>query len=126
MAARRVSSEVEDLLQSDLSLDHLKKMRAINTDAEKCGYHGSVLKYQTLSIELAARVLYPERYDEFMNDEYSIVKKEEKPFEILNVGCTGSGKTRFILSAVLSPEALKNFVPALTSLRETTDRKSVV
>ena len=120
MAARRVSSEVEDLLQSDLSLDHLKKMRAINTDAEKCGYHGSVLKYQTLSIELAARVLYPERYDEFMNDEYSIVKKEEKPFEILNVGCTGSGKTRFILSAVLSPEALKNFVPALTSLRETT------
>lgn len=120
MAARRVSSEVDDLLQSDLSLENLKKMRAINRDAEKCGYHGSVLKYQTLSIELATKILYPERYDEFLNDEYSIVKKEEKSFEILNVGCTGSGKTRFILSAVMSPEALKNFVPALTSLRETT------
>lgn len=120
MAARRVSSEVEELLQSDLSFDLLKKMRAINTDAEKCGYHSSVLKYQTLSIELVAKVLYPEKYEDFLNDEYSIVKKEEKPFEILNVGCTGSGKTRFILSAVLSPEALKNFVPALTSLRETT------
>lgn len=47
-------------------------------------------------------------------------KKEEKPLEILNIGCTGSGKTRFILSAVLSKEALKNFVPALTSLWETT------
>lgn len=120
MAARRVSSEVEELLQSDLSFDLLKKMRAINTDAEKCGYHSSVLKYQTISIELVAKVLYPEKYEDFLNDEYSIVKKEEKPFEILNVGCTGSGKTRFILSAVLSPEALKNFVPALTSLRETT------
>ena len=120
MAARRVSSEVEELLQADLSLELLKKMRAINTDAEKCGYRGSVLKYQTLSIELAAKVLYPEHYDNFLNDEYSTVKKEEKPLEILNVGCTGSGKTRFILSAVLSPEALKNFVQALTSLRETT------
>lgn len=120
MAARRVSSEVKDLLQSDLSLDHLKKMRAINKDAEKCGYHGLVLKYQTLSIELVVKILYPERYGEFMKDGYLIIKKDEKPFEILNVGCTGSGKTRFILSAVLSPEALKNFVPALTSLRETT------
>ena len=120
MAARKVSSEVEDLLQSDLSIDHFKKMRAINRDAEKCGYHGSVLKYQTLSIELAVKILYPQHYDEFMKDEFSIIKKEENPFEILNVGCTGSGKTRFILSAVLSPEALKNFVPALTSLRETT------
>lgn len=120
MAARRVSSEVEELLQSDLSFDLLKKMRAINTDAEKCGYHSSVLKYQTISIELVAKMLYPESYENFLDDEHSIVKKEEKPFEILNVGCTGSGKTRFILSAVLSPEALKNFVPALTSLRETT------
>ncbi len=120
MAARRVSSEVEELLQADMPLDLLKKMRTINIDAEKCGYHGSVLKYQTLSIELTARVLYPECFDDFTNNEYSIVKKDEKPFEILNVGCTGSGKTRFILSAVLSPEALKYFVPALTSLRETT------
>lgn len=120
MAARRICLEVEELLQSDLSLELLKKMRTINNDAEKCGYHGSVLKYQTISIELTAKVLYPEHYEDFMNNEYSVVKKEEKPFEILNVGCTGSGKTRFILSAVLSPEALKNFVPALTSLRETT------
>lgn len=120
MAARRVSSEVKELLHSDLSFDLLKKMRTINTDAEKCGYHSSVLKYQTLSIELVTKVLYPEKYEDFLNDEYSIIKKEEDPFEILNVGCTGSGKTRFILSAVLSPEALKNFVPALTSLRETT------
>lgn len=120
MAARRVSSEVEELLQSDLTFELLKKMRTINTDTEKCGYRTSVLKYQTLSIELATKVLYPEKYEDFLNDEYSILKKEEDPFEILNVGCTGSGKTMFILSAVLSPEAWKNFVPALTSLRETT------
>lgn len=120
MAARRVCSEVEEMLQSDLTFDLLKKMRTINTDAEKCGYHSSVLKYQTVSIELVAKMLFPEKYEDFLNNEYSIIKNEEDPLEILSVGCTGSGKTRFILSAVLSPEALKNFVPALTSLRETT------
>ena len=44
----------------------MKKMRAINTDAEKCGYHSSVLKYQTLSIELVAKVLYPEKYEDLV------------------------------------------------------------
>ena len=48
MAAKRISLEVEDLLQSGLPLELLKKLGAINTDAEKCGYHSSVLNYKTL------------------------------------------------------------------------------
>lgn len=120
IAARKITSEVDELVQANLTLEDLKKFRTINTDAKKCGYHGSVLKYQTLSIELTAKILYPEFYEYFINDEYSIVKKYEKPFEILNIGCTASGKTRFILSAVLSSNALKNFLSVLTSVRETT------
>ena len=121
MAARKISSEVEDLLNSDLKLEHMEKMHAINSDAVKCGYPEGILKYQNVSIELAVRILYPDEYEAFKNNnEYCKIKRDEKPLEILNIGCTGSGKTRFILSAVLSKEALKNFVPALTSLRETT------
>lgn len=120
IAARNVCKEVEDLLQSDFSIEDLRKMKAINSDIEKCGYQASILKYQTVSIELAVKILFSNQYDDFMKVERPTIKKEEKPLEILNIGCTGSGKTRFILGAVLSPEALKNFVPALTSLRETT------
>ena len=121
MAARKISSEVEGLLNSELKLEHMEKMHAINSDAVKCGYPEGILKYQNVSIELAVRILYPDEYEAFKNNnEYCKIKRDEKPLEILNIGCTGSGKTRFILSAVLSKEALKNFVPALTSLRETT------
>lgn len=121
MAARKVCTEVEDLLNSDMGIAHLEKMYAINTDAERCGYHGSVLKYQNTSIEIVVKMLFPDEYNKFINnEEYNHIKVEENPLEILNVGCTGSGKTRFILCAVLSKQALKNFVPALTSLRETT------
>lgn len=120
MAARKISFEVNELLQSGFSLNHLKEMRKINLDAKKCGYNSALLKYKTFSIELAVKILYPEQYDEFLSDDSPIIKKDEKPFEILHIGCTGSGKTRFILSSILSPKGLRNFVPALTSLRETT------
>ena len=121
MAARKISSEVEGLLNSDMELEHMKKMHAINSDSIKCGYPKGILKFQNLSIELAVRIKFPDEYEAFINsDKYCQIKIDEKPLEILNVGCTGSGKTRFILSAVLSKEALKNFVGALTSLRETT------
>lgn len=121
MAARKISSEVEALLNSDLKIDHLKKMHAINVDAIKCRYPEGILKFQNISIELTVRIKFPDDYEEFMNvDKYYKIKMDEKPLEILNIGCTGSGKTRFILGAVLPKDALKNFVPALTSLRETT------
>lgn len=121
MAARKICTEVEDLSNSEMSYELLKKMYAINADAERCGYYGSVLKYQKTSIEIVAKMIFPDKYTDLINnEEYTQVKIEEKPLEILNVGCTGSGKTRFILCAVLSNEALKNFVPSLTSLRETT------
>lgn len=121
MAARKICTEVEDLSNSEMSYVLLKKMYAINTDAERCGYYGSVLKYQKTSIEIVVKMIFPEKYTDLINNQvYTQVGIEDKPLEILNVGCTGSGKTRFILCAVLSNEALKNFVPALTSLRETT------
>lgn len=121
MAARKISNEVEDLINSGMDYPVLKKMRAINTDAERCGYRGSLLKYQNASIDIVVKMLFADKYSEFIKDEEFVqVKSNEKPLEILNVGCTGSGKTRFILSAMLSKNALKNFVPALTSLRETT------
>ena len=44
MAARKISSEVEDLLNSDLKLEHMEKMHAINSDAVKCGYPEGILK----------------------------------------------------------------------------------
>lgn len=121
IAARKICTEVEDLSNSDMSLELLEKMHAINTDAERCGYHGSILKYQNVSIEIVTKILFPDAYDKILSSEkYSQVKVDKKPLEILNIGCTGSGKTRFILCAVLSDQALRNFVPALTSLRETT------
>lgn len=121
MAARKVNSEVEALLNSDLKLEHLKKMHAINSDAVKCRYPEGILKFQNISIELTVRIKFPDDYEKFMNsDKYCRIKLDEKPLEILNIGCTGSGKTRFILGAVLPKDALKNFVPALTSLKETT------
>lgn len=121
MAARKVSKEVEELMNSSLELIDLKKMYAINRDAERCGYHCSVIRFQNVSIEIAVKIMFPDSYEEFIKSEdFSQIKIEDKPLEILNVGCTGSGKTRFILSAVLSNSALKNFVPALTSLKETT------
>lgn len=121
MAARKICTEVEDLLNSNMSLELLKKMHAINTDAERCGYHGSILKYQNTSIVIVTKILFPGESNDFASSENcSQGERPEKPLEILNVGCTGSGKTRFILCAVLSNQALRNFVPALTSLRETT------
>lgn len=121
MAARKIRMEVEKLLNSDMNLEHMEKMHAINSDAMKCGYPEGILQFQNVSIELAVRILFPDEYAVFMScDKYSKIKRDEKPLEILSIGCTGSGKTRFILGAVLSKDALKNFVPALTSLRETT------
>lgn len=121
MAARKIYTEVVGLLNSDLKLDQMEKLHAINTDVVKCGYPEGILKFQNVSIELAVKIKFPDDYEEFMSsDKCCRTKVDEKPLEILNIGCTGSGKTRFILGAVLPKEALKNFVPALTSLRETT------
>lgn len=121
MAARKICQEVQELLETDWNLEHLKKMYTLNHDAKRCGYAGTIIKYHNEAIEIAVRILFPEQYKTFVSDEtYSSVKWEQKPLEVLNIGCTGSGKTRFIIGAVLSKKALKNFVPALTSLKETT------
>ena len=121
MAARKISSEVETLLNSDLTFEHMEKMHAINSDAIRCGYPEVILKFQNVSIKLAVRILFPDKYEAFVNsDRYCKIKIDKRPLEILSLGCTGSGKTRFILGAVLPKDALKNFVPALTSLKETT------
>lgn len=120
-AARKVISELEELINSSYGITELKKMYAINRDAERCGYHCSIIKYQNVSIELTVKILFPDEYNDFIeSDAFSQIKQLDAPLEILSVGCTGSGKTRFILCAVLSDKALKNFVPALTSLKETT------
>lgn len=121
MAARKICQEVQELLEADWNISHLKKMYALNRDAKRCGYTGAIIKYHNEAIEIAVRILFTEQYEEFIKDEtYSLVSHELKPLEILNIGCTGSGKTRFIISAILTKKALRNFVPALTSLKETT------
>ena len=75
MAARKISSEVEALLNSDLKLDHLEKMHAINADAIKCRYPEGILKFQNVSIELTVRIKFPDDYEEFMNsDKYCRIK----------------------------------------------------
>lgn len=121
MAARKICQEVQELLETDWNILHMKKMYALNRDARRCGYAGSIIKYHNEAIEIAVRILFTEQYEDFINDEtYSLISSEQKPLEILNIGCTGSGKTRFIISSILSKKALRNFVPALTSLKETT------
>lgn len=121
MAARKICQEVQQLLEADLNISHLKKMYILNKDTNRCGYKGSIIRYQSESIEIAVRILFPNQYNDFVSmDSFSQIKIEQKPLEILNIGCTGAGKTRFIISAILSREALRNFVPALTSLKETT------
>lgn len=76
-----------------MDLLHMKKMYAINRDAVRCGYHGQIIKYQNVSIELAVKIMYPDKFSEFVkSEEYAQVKMETRPLEILSVGCTGSGK----------------------------------
>lgn len=121
MAARKICKEVEEILGSEMEFSILKKLYAINRDAQMCGYKGSVIKYQNISIEIAVKIMDPENIDNLITDHEDCKPDTGmKPLELLNIGCTGSGKTRFIIGAFLSKEALKNFVPALTSLKETT------
>ena len=37
IAARKITSEVDELVQANLTLEELKKFRTIYTDAKKCG-----------------------------------------------------------------------------------------
>lgn len=121
MAARKICNEVEDILKSEMDWFLLKKLYELNRDGSMCGYKGSILTYQNLSIELAVRIREPERINDLISDNQLFrIDAKQKPLEILNIGCTGSGKTRFIIGSFLSKEGLKNFVPALTSLKETT------
>ena len=121
MAARKIFQEVQELLEVDWDIELIKKMYTLNRDAKRCGYRGGIIKYHNEALEIIVKILFPEHYEDFVSDEnYLSIKPKKEQLEILNIGCTGSGKTRFIISAVLSKEALKNFVPALTSLKETT------
>ncbi len=121
MAAQKIAREVESLLESDWTAERIKEMYALNRDTKRCGYNETILQYENKSIEIATKILFQEQYDEIINGPvYPLAGKGKKPLEILNIGCTGSGKTRFIISSILTKKAQKNFVPALTSLKETT------
>ncbi|MFR3730736.1 hypothetical protein [Lacrimispora sp.] len=126
LAARNISNEIEDILDAKYSMEILEKMHRINEDAIKCGRNGRVIKYQNRSIELAMKIMYTDLYDEWFEKHQKSINDVLgdlmglSPLEILNVGCTAAGKTRFILGVILSAKGLKNFVPSLTSIKETT------
>lgn len=126
LAARNICNEVEDLLDAKYSMEMLEKMHCINEDAIKCGRNGKVIKYQNKSIELVMKMMHADLYNEWYEKHQKSINevaediKKLSPLEILNVGCTAAGKTRFILGVILSAKGLKNFVPSLTSIKETT------
>lgn len=127
LGARKIATDVEELLVASYGLDVLRSMMNINVDAKKAGYSSRLIKYSNAAIDLAIRVMYPEQYREIkalenveMEKKASEISKLLKPLDILNVGCTAVGKTRFILGAILSPEEFRNFGPSLTSVKETT------
>jgi hypothetical protein len=116
MSARRIYNEVKEILDSEFDYELLDKLYLMNRDTNRCGYK-SILKYQNISIELAVKIMQLKNMDNLGNDNKDI---KSNVLEILNIGRTSSGKTRFILGSFLSKDTLKNFVPALTSLTETT------
>lgn len=126
LAARNIFNEIEDLLNAKYSMEILEKMHRINEDAIKCGRNGRVIKYHNKSIELAMKIMHTDLYIEWLEKYQKSINDVEEdlkwlsPFEILNVGCTAAGKTRFILGVILSAKGLRNFVPSLTSIKETT------
>ena len=127
LGARKVATEVEELLTALYGLDTLRSMIKINEDAVKAGYTNKLIKYSNSAIALAMRIMYPEQYQKIKSQEdkenekrFLEINKLLKPIVVLNIGCTAVGKTRFILGAILSQEEFKNFGPSLTSIKETT------
>lgn len=121
MAARRITQEVNELINVGYSSKMLMNMKKLNDDIAKMYSINKLLKYSTISIELALKIAYPNDYLQFKkNEEEEKRKAYESPLEILNIGCTSAGKTLFILRNVLSEEAFFTFSKALTSIKETT------
>lgn len=123
MGARKITEEVKDIIDAKYSFNVLCSLYSINIDAKKAGYSSKIIKYQNISIELAIKILYPDSLQQFKETnmpQNEILKNTEKPLEILNIGCTAVGKTLFILRSILSDEVIKNFLPSLTSIKETT------
>lgn len=120
MAAKRVTDEVTEIISAKYTGELLIKMKKINDDALKAGYASKLLKYSTLAIELAFKIMYPEEYSHFKDSEEKKNAVLNSSLEILNIGCTSAGKTLFILRNVLSESAFKTFSQALTSIKETT------
>ena len=119
LGARRVQEEVDELINAKFPSKMLWNMKKLNDDAAKTYSCNKILRYNSLSIELALRIVYPNEYEKYKENE----KKKlfiDTPLEILNVGCTSVGKTLFILRNVLSDEAFATFSKALTSIKETT------
>lgn len=121
MGARKITDEVNEIVTTQFSFHTLQIMKQMNSDVERAGYSGRIIQYQTISIELSAKIMYPEKYSELMLAEsQQIHNVAPKPLEVLNIGCTAAGKTLFILNAILSKKERQNFRPSLTSIKETT------
>lgn len=122
MAAKRIEVEVSEIISARYAYGMLIKMKQINDDALKASCSSRLLKYSTLAIELAFRIMYPNEYMQFKESEEQERKNTvlNTPLEILNIGCTSAGKTLFILRNVLSEGAYKIFSQVLTSIKETT------
>lgn len=122
MGARRIADEVTELLNARYPAKMLLNMRKTNVEAKRAGYSSRIIKYQTISLDLALRIAYPEDYSKIREQEDKAIQDIliEEPLMILNIGCTAVGKTLFTLRSVLSNEMYKAFVQALTSVKETT------
>ncbi|MCC2820241.1 hypothetical protein DXC92_27840 [Clostridiales bacterium TF09-2AC] len=127
VGARKCVDEVKELLEEKCSLCLLKRMHYLISVKNQLGEKRDILRFSLKSLEIAIRILYPDEYRQWKDEIEEKGEKgddrqyEKKRITILNTGCTSSGKTIFDLKCILDDAASKNFIPALTSIKESTN-----
>lgn len=119
IGAQKCVEEVRELLNSRYSVETLLKMQKLIEEQKEIGRN--ILKYSGKSVELALKIQYPEQYQRQQMEENLNVAGLIEPLTVLNTGCTSTGKTVFDLKSILSEAGCKNFLPSLTSMKESTN-----
>lgn len=102
--------EVNTILQGEYSLKELKLLYNFSLVA------GQISRFSPRAIEIAVRIMYPKEINELKDNTL----QHNEPIKILNIGCTGSGKTLYILQSLLPLKYVNIFSP-LTSIKESTN-----
>ncbi len=121
IGAQQCAEEVRELLEANYRIDFLKRMHQLIDDKNQLGEKRNILRYSKKSIEIVMKIVFPEEYLEWKNLKHLEHTEKTERFSILNIGCTSSGKTLFDIKCILDDDSSKNFLPALTSIKESTN-----